>query len=118
MGDFVVMPTVSSNPSILKLEILRAENTNFSFESTDSSDRLLATPIFRGLELLHFVYSKIKDNDQLIMVTEYSMIRCFCGFPGRSCHFSSLLRWELHHRPRKVVSLTESWADWAIPMLE
>ncbi|CAG8904753.1 unnamed protein product [Penicillium egyptiacum] len=62
-----------------------------------SDDRLLKTPICHGLELLHFVYSKIKDtedNDQLITVTKYSMIWRFSGFlEDTHSVFDVCLRW-------------------------
>ncbi|KAJ6189295.1 hypothetical protein N7519_004203 [Penicillium mononematosum] len=48
----------------------------------DNSDGSLTTPICRGLELLHFVYSKIKDNDELITVTKYCMIGFSAAFPA------------------------------------
>ncbi|OQE20723.1 hypothetical protein PENFLA_c016G00121 [Penicillium flavigenum] len=82
----------------------------FDGNTHNNSDRLLATPTFRGLELLHFVCSKIKDNDE-------PMVRCFCGFPGRGCHFNCCLRWDTLRELREAVS-TESWAGWALPVLE
>jgi hypothetical protein len=71
------------------------KNTTFSSESKDNSDGLLTTPILRGLELLHLVNSRIKNDEDLIMV-KFCMIQRFCGIPGRNnLDFDDFLRRKL-----------------------
>lgn len=61
------------------------KNSNFSSESKDNSDGLLTTPTQCGLELLHYVHSRIKiKNNEDLMVVKFCMIQRFCGIPGRN----------------------------------
>ncbi|KAJ5868362.1 hypothetical protein N7534_002915 [Penicillium rubens] len=64
-------------------------------ETFNNSDGLLTTPILRGLELLHLVNSRIKNDEDLIMV-KFCMIQRFCGIPGRNnLDFDDFLRRKL-----------------------
>ncbi|KAF3030208.1 hypothetical protein E8E15_011478 [Penicillium rubens] len=75
--------------------ILAQTSLNPLHKLLNNSDGLLTTPILRGLELLHLVNSRIKNDEDLIMV-KFCMIQRFCGIPGRNnLDFDDFLRRKL-----------------------